>query len=130
MKTLLIFILAFLIPYYLKAQNSAIGKSKEEVRASLKDNILPFILVSKSDTSEVFNSAGDWEWTFVYKENICYKSTVAFPLNYSDELHYSFDQFLKKLEENVWTDEKGIEKIELFETKDKCVLSESRLDGK
>jgi hypothetical protein len=126
MKIIIVILIIFLIPSYLKGQTFPLGKSKEEVReyrATVPHSATP---VSQSDTCDVYQIGTLIQENYYYKNNICYKSNQIYsmlPFEKFDESVLQMQRILngqlKKIKENVWTNPNGTERIELIVVNDK-----------
>ncbi len=124
MEKILLIVLLFTIPTYLKAQDFPIGDSKDEIRGLGKTFKPPFQLtpISESDTCDVFKFVDFFEEKCYYRNNICYRvKTIVLSKSLTAmeswlELTRSMlgGIYYKKVNDSVWTDKNETEKIELF----------------
>jgi len=137
MKKILTIALIVILPCWLKAQaqNSQLGKSKEEIRKELKDSPLPMVInTSESDTHDIFYIVGDWQWHYYYKSDTCYKIRMIFPYGYKDgiQMQLFHDPDRIKLSENTWTDSLKTQIIKLtpLKRKNQLILEFTRFQAK
>jgi len=110
MKNFLFLILICLAPFCLKAQDSTLGKTKDQIRAMVKP--YPAIKLAPGDNADTLTMQGDLKTIVLYKNNICYASRSILPLKVLDMVIQKMtkDGF-KKVKENEWISSSGAIKV-------------------
>ena len=109
MKILFSLMLICLVPCCLKAQDSTLGKTKDQIRAMVKP--YPAIKLSPADT---LTMQGDLKTIVFYKNNICYGSESILPLKLMDMATQKMTKDgYKKIKDNVWISPSGVIRVEL-----------------
>src|ERR1700744_5241132 len=112
MKQLLFLILICLAPCCLKAQDSTLGKTRDQIRAMVKP--YPAIKLAPGDNSDTLTMQGDLKTIVFYKNNICYSSESILPLKLMDmATQKMIKDGYKKVKDNEWISGNGTIKAEL-----------------
>jgi len=103
------FVLVFLAPLYLLAQNT-IGKSKDQIRNIIQSN--PNFKLSSGNNCDTMKFTQGMQTIFFYKNDTCYSQTSILPLKYMKDIveKMTTDSY-KKINENVWIDPKETMKV-------------------
>lgn len=112
MKLLFSLMLICLVPLCLKAQDSTLGKTKDQIRAMIKP--YPAIKLAPGDNADTLTMQGDLKTIVFYKNNVCYSSKSILPLKLMDmvTLKMTKDGY-KKIKDNVWISPSGVIRVEL-----------------
>ena len=101
-----------LVPCCLKAQDSTLGKTKDQIRAMVKP--YPAIKLSPGDNADTLTMQGDLKTIVFYKNNICYGSESILPLKLMDMATQKMTKDgYKKIKDNVWISPSGVIRVEL-----------------
>jgi hypothetical protein len=101
-----------LTPCCLKAQDSTLGKTKDQVRAMVKP--YPAIKLAPGDTADTLTMQGDLKTIVFYKNNVCYSSESILPLKLMDMVTQKMTKDgYKKIKANVWVSPSGVIRVEL-----------------
>ena len=112
MKILFSLMLICLVPCCLKAQDSTLGKTKDQIRAMVKP--YPAIKLSPGDNADTLTMQGDLKTIVFYKNNICYGSESILPLKLMDMATQKMTKDgYKKIKDNVWISPSGVIRVEL-----------------
>jgi hypothetical protein len=130
MKLLFFLMLICLVPCCLKAQDSTLGKTKEQIRALIKP--YPAIKLAPGDDTDTLTMQGDLKTIIFYKNNVCYGSESILPLKLMDMATQKMTKDgYKKIKDNVWISPSGVIKVELtVDEKNKQFITETtRAEG-
>lgn len=112
MKLLFFLMLICLAPCCLKAQDSTLGKTKDQIRAMVKP--YPSIKLSPGDNTDTLTMQGDLKTVVFYKNNVCYGSESILPLKLMDMVTQKMTKDgYKKIKNNTWISASGVIKVEL-----------------
>jgi hypothetical protein len=112
MKILFFLMLICLVPCCLKAQDSTLGKTKDQIRAMVKP--YPAIKLAPGDTADTLTMKGDLKTIVFYKNNVCYSSESILPLKLMDMVTQKMAKDgYKKVKDNVWISANGVIKVAL-----------------
>ena len=112
MKILFSLMLICLVPCCLKAQDSTLGKTTDQIRAMVKP--YPAIKLSPGDNADTLTMQGDLKTIVFYKNNICYGSESILPLKLMDMATQKMTKDgYKKIKDNVWISPSGVIRVEL-----------------
>ncbi len=112
MKILFFLMLICLVPCCLKAQDSTLGKTKDQIRAMVKP--YPAIKLSPGDNADTLTMQGDLKTIVFYKNNVCYGSESILPLKLMDMATQKMTKDgYKKIKDNVWISPSGVIRVEL-----------------
>ena len=112
MKILISLMLICLVPCCIKAQDSTLGKTKDQIRAMVKP--YPAIKLSPGDNADTLTMQGDLKTIVFYKNNICYGSESILPLKLMDMATQKMTKDgYKKIKDNVWISPSGVIRVEL-----------------
>ena len=112
MKILFFLLLICLVPCCLRAQDSTLGKTKDQIRALIKP--YPAIKLAPGDTTDTLTMQGDLKTILFYKNNICYGSESILPLKLMDLATQKMTKDgYKKIKDNVWISPSGAIRVEL-----------------
>ena len=101
-----------LVPCCLKAQDSTLGKTKDQIRALVKP--YPAIKLAPGDNADTLTMQGDLKTIIFYKNNVCYSSESILPLKLMDMVTMKMTKDgYKKIKDNVWISPSGIIRVEL-----------------
>jgi hypothetical protein len=130
MKLLFFLMLICLVPCCLKAQDSTLGKTKDEIRALVKP--YPAIKLAPGDNADTITMQGDLKTIIFYKNNVCYSSESILPLKLMDMVTQKMTKDgYKKIKNNVWISPSGVIRVELtVDQKANSFITETtRADG-
>ena len=102
---------------YTNAQDSPLGKPKDEIRNSYQ-SLIPLIKTLKSDSCDIFEMPGGIETAFYYKNNICIRTKQTFPLVDSVFLVDELSKRYKKTGQDKWVTKNGKEEIRFLTDSD------------
>ena len=112
MKQLLFLILICLAPCCLKAQDSTLGKTKDQIRAMVKP--YPAIKLAPGDNADTLTMQGGLKTIVFYKNNVCYSSESILPLKLMDLATQKMTKDgYKKVKDNTWISPSGVIKVEI-----------------
>ena len=112
MKILFFLMLICLVPCCLKAQDSTLGKTKDQIRALVKP--YPAIKLAPGDNADTLTMQGDLKTIIFYKNNVCYGSESILPLKLMDLATQKMTKDgYKKIKDNVWISPSGVIRVEL-----------------
>lgn len=112
MKPLFFLILICLVPLCLKAQDSTLGKTKDQIRAMVKP--YPAIKLAPGDNADTLTMQGELKTIVFYKNNVCYGSESILPLKLMDmATQKMIKDGYKKIKDNVWISPSGVIKVAL-----------------
>ena len=101
-----------LVPCCLKAQDSTLGKTKDQIRALVKP--YPAIKLAPGDSTDTLTMQGDLKTIIFYKNNVCYSSESILPLKLMDMATQKMTKDgYKKTKDNVWISPSGVIRVEL-----------------
>jgi len=112
MKNVFFFIIICLIPCCLKAQDSTLGKTKDQIRAMVKP--YPAIKLARGEDADTLTMQGDLKTVILYKNNVCYASRSILPLKVLDLVTQKMTKDgYKKVKDNEWISGSGAIKVVL-----------------
>jgi len=116
-KKLLLISSFVMLASYTNAQDSPLGKPKDEIRNSYQ-SLIPLIKTLKSDSCDIFEMPGGIETAFYYKNNICIRTKQTFPLVDSVFLVDELSKRYKKTGQDKWVTKNGKEEIRFLTDSD------------
>jgi len=112
MKLLFFLLFICLIPCCSKAQDSTLGKTKDQIRAMIKP--YPAIKLAPGEDADTLTMQGDLKTIIFYKNNICSSSESVLPLKLMDMVTMKMTKDgYKKIKNNIWISVSGVIKVEL-----------------
>lgn len=130
MKIFFFLTLICLVPCCLRAQDSTLGKTKDQIRTMVKP--YPAIKLAPGDNADTLTMQGGLKTIVFYKNNVCYSSESILPLKLMDmvTLKMTKDGY-KKIKDNVWISPSGVIKVVLTaDQKNNVFITETtRADG-
>jgi len=130
MKIFFFLMLICLAPCCLRAQDSTLGKTKDQIRAMVKP--YPTIKLAPGDNADTLTMQGDLKTIVFYKNNVCYSSESILPLKLMDMVTQKMTKDgYKKVKDNVWLSPSGVIKVVLIaDQKNNVFITETtRADG-
>ena len=101
-----------LVPCCLRAQDSTLGKTKDQIRAMVKP--YPAIKLSPGNNADTLTMKGDLKTIVFYKNNVCYSSESILPLKLMDMVTQKMTKDgYKKVKDNVWISANGALRAEI-----------------
>lgn len=112
MKITLFLMLICLAPCCLRAQDSTLGKTKDQIRAMIKP--YPAIKLAPGDSADTLTMQGDLKTIVFYKNNVCDSSKSILPLKLMDMVTQKMARDgYKKINDNAWVSPSGVIKVAL-----------------
>lgn len=130
MKLLLFLTFICLIPFCLKAQDSTLGKTKDQMRAMVKP--YPGIKLAPGNNADTLTMQGGLKTIVFYKDNVCYASKTIMPLKLMDMVTQKMTKDgYKKIKDNVWISPSGVIRVEIKvdNSTDEFITNTTRADG-